>query len=185
MVKSKSTRKNVLAAIESIMSRLKYYKAPPETGLVFFVGHVATRGDQTEMYTKIIEPPEPFQTFMYKCDSVFHLEQLQTQLGEKEMVINATSVDGVYSADPRKSPNARKFNRLSYDDAIKLSINASIGAGPNVFMDITSLNIAKRSSIEIHVVNGLDLNVYGRILSGTEHDGTVIGNFGKPEAFLP
>ncbi|MHB1709319.1 MAG: peptide chain release factor aRF-1 [Thermoplasmataceae archaeon] len=84
-IKSKSTRKNVLAAIESIMSRLKYYKAPPETGLVFFVGHVATRGDQTEMYTKIIEPPEPFQTFMYKCDSVFHLEQLQTQLGEKEV----------------------------------------------------------------------------------------------------
>ncbi|MCL4327401.1 MAG: peptide chain release factor aRF-1 [Candidatus Thermoplasmatota archaeon] len=84
-IKSKSTRKNVLAAIESIMSRLKYYKAPPETGLVFFVGHVATRGDQTEMYTKIIEPPEPFQTFMYKCDSVFHLEQLQTQLGEKEI----------------------------------------------------------------------------------------------------
>jgi len=84
-IKSKSTRKNVLAAIESIMSRLKYYKAPPETGLVFFVGHVATRGDQTEMYTKIIEPPEAFQTFMYKCDSVFHLEQLQTQLGEKEI----------------------------------------------------------------------------------------------------
>lgn len=84
-IKSKSTRKNVLAAIESIMSRLKYYKAPPETGLVFFVGHIATRGDQTEMYTKIIEPPEPFQTFMYKCDSVFHLEQLQTQLGEKEI----------------------------------------------------------------------------------------------------
>jgi peptide chain release factor subunit 1 len=84
-IKSKSTRKNVLAAIESIMSRLKYYKAPPETGLVFFVGHVATRGDQTEMYTKIIEPPEPFQTFMYKCDSVFHLEQLQVQLGEKEV----------------------------------------------------------------------------------------------------
>ena len=241
-IKSKSTRKNVLAAIESIMSRLKYYKAPPETGLVFFVGHVATRGDQTEMYTKIIEPPEPFQTFMYKCDSVFHLEQLQTQLGEKEIyglivmdrkeatvgvlsgtkipitvnaaaemahsyrhivmggtepghttdtvsvllaerigadiVINATSVDGVYSADPRKSPDARKFSRISYDDAIKLSINASIGAGPNVFMDITSLNIAKRSSIEIHVVNGLDLNVYSRILSGVEHDGTVIGNFG-------
>jgi uridylate kinase len=87
----------------------------------------------------------------------------------------------VYSADPRKSPNAQKFRKLSYDDAIKLSINASIGAGPNVFMDITSLNIAKRSSIEIHVVNGLDLNVYSKILSGTEHDGTVIGSFAAGE----
>lgn len=84
-IKSKSTRKNVLAAIESIMSRLKYYKAPPESGLVFFVGHVSTRGDQTEMYTKIIEPPEPIQTFMYKCDSMFHTEQLRLQLQEKEI----------------------------------------------------------------------------------------------------
>ena len=84
-IKSKSTRKNVLAAIESIMSRLKYYKQPPEHGLVFFVGHIATRGYQTEMYTKIIEPPQPIQTFLYKCDSNFHLEQLTDQLREKEV----------------------------------------------------------------------------------------------------
>jgi peptide chain release factor subunit 1 len=84
-IKSKSTRKNVLAAIESIMSRLKSYRFAPETGLVFFVGHVATRGDQTEMYVKIIEPPEPIQTFMYTCDSYFHLEQLKQFLVEKEI----------------------------------------------------------------------------------------------------
>ncbi len=83
-IKSKSTKKNVLSAIESIMSRLKNYKFPPETGLVFFVGHVATRGDQTQMYTRIIEPPEPIQTFSYMCDSNFHLEQLRQQLAAKE-----------------------------------------------------------------------------------------------------
>lgn len=83
-IKSKSTRKNVLAAIESIMSRLKSYRFAPETGLVCFVGHIATRGDQTQMYAKIIEPPEPIQTFMYQCDSVFHLEQLKLQLATKE-----------------------------------------------------------------------------------------------------
>ena len=38
-IKSKTTRKNVLSAIESIMSRLKYFKRPPENGVVFFVGH--------------------------------------------------------------------------------------------------------------------------------------------------
>ncbi len=84
-IKSKSTRKNVLAAIESIMSRLKYYKTTPPTGLVFFVGHVATRGDQTEMFTKIVEPPEPIQTFSYKCDSSFNLDQLKLQLENKEL----------------------------------------------------------------------------------------------------
>ena len=46
-IKSKSTRKNVLAAIESIMSRLKSYRFAPENGLAFFVGHIAIRGDQT------------------------------------------------------------------------------------------------------------------------------------------
>lgn len=83
-IKSKSTRKNVLAAIESIMSRLKGYRFPPENGLVFFVGHVSKRGDQTEMYTRIVEPPEPIQTFSYTCDSSFHLDQLQKQLAVKE-----------------------------------------------------------------------------------------------------
>ncbi len=84
-IKSKSTRKNVLAAIESIMSRLKSYKMTPPTGLVLFVGHVATRGDQTTMYAQIIEPPEPFQTFIYKCDSQFYLDPLLSQLKTKEI----------------------------------------------------------------------------------------------------
>lgn len=92
-------------------------------------------------------------------------------------VINATSVDGVYSKDPRKAADAKKFKKLDYDRAIELSIYASIGAGPNVFMDITSLNIASRSGIEIHVVNGLNLDVYNVISRGGEHEGTVIGRF--------
>ena len=84
-IKSKSTRKNVLGAIESIMSKLKYFKQPPETGLVFFVGHIQKRGDQTEMYSQIVEPPEPIQTFIYKCDSQFYTEPLMAQLKAKEI----------------------------------------------------------------------------------------------------
>ncbi len=132
-IKSKTTRKNVLSAIESIMSRLKYYKQPPESGLVFFVGHVAKRGDQTEMYTKIIEPPEPIQTFLYKCDSSFHLEQLNDQLREKELYglividrkeatigfLKGTKIEVVdyeYSLVPSKhrqgGQSSRRFERL-------------------------------------------------------------------------
>jgi peptide chain release factor subunit 1 len=84
-IKSKSTKKNVLGAIESIMSKLKYFKFPPETGLVFFVGHVQKRGDQTEMYSQIVEPPEPIQTFLYKCDSQFYTEPLMAQLKAKDV----------------------------------------------------------------------------------------------------
>lgn len=83
-IKSKSTRKNVMAAIESIMNRLKQYKKPPENGLVFFVGHRAKAGDQTEMVAFVIEPPEPINTYLYRCDSEFYLEPLEELLEEKE-----------------------------------------------------------------------------------------------------
>ena len=84
-IKSKSTRKNVMSAIESIMSRLKYFKKPPKNGLVFFVGHVSTRGDQTDMVAYVLEPPEPVQSFLYRCDSRFYLEPLKDMLGHKDV----------------------------------------------------------------------------------------------------
>ncbi len=84
-IKSKTTRKNVMSAIESIMSRLKYFKMPPPNGLVVFVGHVQKRGDQTEMVSHLMEPPEPVQSFLYRCDSKFYLEPLKDMLGEKDV----------------------------------------------------------------------------------------------------
>ncbi len=83
-IKSKSTRKNVGAAIDSILSRLKYFKKPPETGVVFFVGHKTIGADQTEMVAYVIEPPEEIPTFLYRCDSKFYLEPLEDMLKEKE-----------------------------------------------------------------------------------------------------
>jgi len=84
-IKSKGTRKNVMSAIESIMSKLKYYKAPPPNGLVIFVGHIPTGGDQTTMVSYVLEPPEPINTYLYRCDSTFYLEPLEDMLKEKEV----------------------------------------------------------------------------------------------------
>ncbi len=83
-IKSKGTRKNVMAAIESIMSRLKFMKSIPENGIVFFVGHKSAAGDQTEMVQFAVEPPEPFTPFLYRCDSQFFLEPLEGMLDVKE-----------------------------------------------------------------------------------------------------
>ncbi|NYT12657.1 MAG: peptide chain release factor 1 [Methanomassiliicoccales archaeon] len=83
-IKSKSTRKNVMGAIDSIMSRLKYFRQPPENGLIFFVGEVAAQGDQTRMVQYVLEPPEPITTFIYRCDSDFYIEPLWEILAEKK-----------------------------------------------------------------------------------------------------
>ncbi len=84
-IKSKTTRKNVLSAIESILSRLKTFKQLPENGLVFFVGHKSIGSDQTEMVAYVIEPPLEIQTFLYRCDSNFHLDPIESMLTEKEV----------------------------------------------------------------------------------------------------
>lgn len=83
-IKSKSTRKNVTSAIESILSRLRSFKKPPENGIIFFVGHVATSANQTQMIQHVVEPPLPITTFLYRCDSKFYLEPLTDMLVDRD-----------------------------------------------------------------------------------------------------
>jgi len=83
-IKSASTRKNVQAAISSILSRLKNFKEPPANGLVFFVGHRSIGADQTNMIQFVLEPPDPVPTFIYRCDSQFFTEPLIDMLEQKD-----------------------------------------------------------------------------------------------------
>jgi peptide chain release factor subunit 1 len=83
-IKSKTTKKNVMGAIESILSKLKYFKKPPENGVVFFVGHKGIGADKTEMVSFVLEPPDVMPTFLYRCDSDFYTEPLRDMLLEKD-----------------------------------------------------------------------------------------------------
>jgi peptide chain release factor subunit 1 len=84
-IKSKTTKKNVLSAIESILSRLKMFRQPPENGVVFFVGHKSIGSDQTTMVAFVVVPPLPIQTFLYRCDSLFYVEPIEGMLTEREI----------------------------------------------------------------------------------------------------
>ena len=85
-IKSKQTKKNVQSAIEVIMQRMKLFPKPPEKGLVLFVGMIPKGGPGTEkMETYMFEPPEPFQTYIYHCDSTFFLKPLQEIIEDKDV----------------------------------------------------------------------------------------------------
>lgn len=56
-----------------------------------------------------------------------------------------TDVDGVYSADPRICPQAKKLSRISYDEMLEL---ASLGAK---VLQIRSVEFAKRYQVPVHV----------------------------------
>lgn len=83
-IKSKNTMKNVTSAIDSIMARIKTYKTPPAKGMVIFCGEVPRAGDQTKMVQYVIDPPEPIGAFLYRCDSTFFTEPLETMLVDKK-----------------------------------------------------------------------------------------------------
>lgn len=132
-IKSKGTRKNVMSAIESILSRLKAYRQVPDHGLAFFVGHEEAGADQTQMVAHVVEPPEPVPTFLYRCDSRFYTDPLQDMLRERDvyalLVIDRSEatlgvlrgkrievVKNVQSLVPSKhskgGQSARRFERL-------------------------------------------------------------------------
>jgi peptide chain release factor subunit 1 len=84
-IKSRTTRKNVMWAIESIMGRVRQFKQPPANGVAFFVGSKAIGADKSEAVTYIVEPPEPLNTYLYRCDSTFFLEPLLSMIHEPEV----------------------------------------------------------------------------------------------------
>jgi peptide chain release factor subunit 1 len=83
-IKSKSTRTNVQSALDSILSRLRYIKRPPENGIAIFCGAIDIGGDKTNLDTTIIIPPEPIRSYRYHCDSSFLLEPLEEILEDKK-----------------------------------------------------------------------------------------------------
>ncbi len=83
-IKSKSTKTNVQSALESIMSRLKYYKEPPLNGIAIFCGAISIGGDRTSMEAITIEPPQPITSFSYRCGSNFELDKLEYMLVDRK-----------------------------------------------------------------------------------------------------
>ena len=79
-IKSKQTRKNVSAAIERLLHALKGMKKPPKNGIAIFSGNI---DGKIELFS--VEPIEPVQVQVYRCDSEFFTEPLERMLETKEV----------------------------------------------------------------------------------------------------
>lgn len=74
-----------------------------------------------------------------------------------QAVLKATNVDGVYSADPKKDPTARRFDRLTHSQALE---------GGYKVMDATAFALARDTSLPIIVFSIAEPGSVGAILSG-------------------
>ncbi len=83
-----------------------------------------------------------------------------------QVLIKATKVDGVYDADPKKHPQARRFTHLSYMDALNLELD---------FMDSTALSLCMDNQMPIVVLNLWESGSVERAVMG-EPIGTLVSN---------
>src|SRR5256712_13414963 len=71
-------------------------------------------------------------------------------------IVNATSVAGVYTTDPRKDPNARLLERMSFRDLIDLAGKGHEAAGPSIVFDPVAARVVARDRTPLSVVHGRD-----------------------------
>ena len=84
-VKSRTTRHNVLNALEKTMNYLRLFKKTPPNGLVIFCGNISKKEGQPDLKLWSVEPPQPLAQKIYWCDQKFVLDPLKDMIREKEV----------------------------------------------------------------------------------------------------
>jgi uridylate kinase len=104
---------------------------------------------------------------------------------DADLLVFATSVPGVFDADPSENPDATKFERMTADELVALIAESDMNAGSNVPVDLLAAKILQRSGIPAVVLDGTEPEAVGRAIRTGEHDGTdvVPDDDGVPSAW--
>ena len=81
-----------------------------------------------------------------------------------EIVLKATKVDGVYSADPRKDPTATRYSTISFDEVIARNLQV---------MDATAFALCRDQKLPIKIFSILSPGALDRVVRG-ENEGTLV-----------
>lgn len=98
----------------------------------------------------------------FTTDSAASLRAIEI---DADLMIKATKVDGVYSADPMKDPNAEFYSALSYDRVLSDGL---------AVMDATAVVLCKENNMPLRVMNIYEQGALLRVARG-ESVGTLVG----------
>ncbi len=90
-----------------------------------------------------------------------------------DLLVNATDVDGVYNADPRKDPNAKKLDNVTPEELMRILSAGGVRAGEYELMDPVAIQLIRRSKIPVTIIDGRDPSNIEKALHG-KHVGTKI-----------
>ena len=81
-----------------------------------------------------------------------------------EIVLKATKVDGIYTADPKKDPSATKYATISFDEAIQRDLKV---------MDATAFALCRDQKLPINVFSIFETGALERVVMGAA-EGTLV-----------
>lgn len=81
-----------------------------------------------------------------------------------EIVLKATKVDGIYSADPKKDPNAQRYTSITFDEVINRNLQV---------MDATAFALCRDQKLPIRVFSIVKPGALQRAVAG-ENEGTLV-----------
>lgn len=82
-----------------------------------------------------------------------------------DLLLKATKVDGVYDSDPMKNPDAKRYEELSFNEAI----NKELGV-----MDLTAMVLCRENQMPLCVFNMFETGALEKIIEGDSVTGTII-----------
>ena len=104
---------------------------------------------------------------------LFSAIALARDCGTKNCII-ATNVPYVYDKDPREYEDAKPMFDISFDDLEKITGTEKLIPGQSAVVDPIAVSLAKKSSIDIAVLDGRNISLLESALEGKEFDGTMI-----------
>lgn len=100
---------------------------------------------------------------LFTTDSAASLRGIEI---DADILLKASHVDGIYSADPARNPKAVRYQRLSYQEALERELGV---------MDLTAFCQCRDHNLAIRVFNINDPGILLRIVTGSE-EGTLVSS---------
>ena len=99
----------------------------------------------------------------FTTDTASSLRAIEMQA---DAILKGTRVDGIYTADPEKDPNATKYSSLTYEEALNKQLK---------IMDLTAFALCRENNMPIYV---FDMNKKGNLIKviNGEHIGTIVAD---------
>ncbi len=92
-----------------------------------------------------------------------------------DRVVNGTAVDAVYTADPRKDPNAKKIKDMTIDELGDI-VYKEHGASKSSVFDPLGVKLAKENKIDILIIDGRNLDELKNAILGKPINGTFVNS---------